>query len=756
MLPCKPQTIPTPDLNVQAPTQMRLGRLVIQTDRAQTKPKVGKPPPKLVVLCETSTTQTTRPKLCVVQKKAATEPELNILSDDNDMDENNAQSVKNIETNSSNEAEAALSGPVPGPAGLDDDTDSLHWRSPDADNHLAVLNLLRGGVPGRKQLSRATLANPAPLQASISKVSTSKAVAKSVAKSVSGRKARKVPLKTTALLSDLEMDEEEDVSGDDDNNEDSDDDEGHEGGKARRKGPLTAEVLAECDALGEKIEAMKYNFWNIHQAWFYGMQAEEGKDPAVLKQCQHKHYQQIKATLKEDAPWTKIIEYAKAKETYSGPKTPAGWLMQVCDMFTQMAQAVSRVELIHVFGFAIYTGIEEGGHQAAGMWAGSKVIRSSIKKYGVDLKKMIDWWTTTLKYESANIQASAVMPRVPGLSTNIPIIKLFRSGEEADRDCNWRALKYMFLDLLVQRGYSGTSVLWRKLLKLADKLHFTIINWPDEVPVPDQHFNFHHLPLSTLRSLLGSFLWQHLGDRYEAELKEIAENSKRSKGKGKGKAKCHNDEDEEDDEEVVQPDPDNDIRFVAWSEATMEKIERSKNRWKQTPLLVSRNLKDLFYDQKPTRARMKTNMTDAALTHPHLVNAHPCLWNAHQPLDLPQHLLNIHQRGQLLQRVHVAVKKCKTIATDVSRKMIAHDWGPIVRTHARCHLCITASISARHDMGGTMQIKPNLARDFVMENQGWLHLLPSTSVDGAERGLLRVIVINPIAGESIEMPHITG
>ncbi|KAF8834002.1 hypothetical protein BDN67DRAFT_1016973 [Paxillus ammoniavirescens] len=528
MPPHKPKTIATPDLNAQAPTQTRSGRLVIRTDRAQTKPKAGKPPPKPVVLRETSTTRTTQPKPRVVQKKAATEPELNILSDDNDTDENNAQSVENIETNSSthpsehfddmppSEAEAALSGPVPGPAGLDDDIDSSRWQSPDANDRLAVSNLLQlppsfppapspppylaedealdteEPLPMEKQeaakaaalpnIPRATLANPAPSQASILKVSTSKAVAKSVAKSVSGRKARKVPLKTTALLSDLEMD------GEEDNNEDGDDDEGHEGGKAWRKGPLTAEALAECDALGEKIEAMvreladkyqkspcyilkcaslvlsfsqKYNFWNIHQAWFYGTQAEEGEDPAVLKQRQHEHYQQIKVTLKEDAPWTEIIEYAKAKETYSGPKTLAGRLMQVRDMFTQMAQVVSRVELIHVFGFAIYTGIEEGGRQAAGMWAGSKVVRSSIEKYGVDLKKMIDWWTTTLKYESANIQASVVMPRVPGLSADIPIIKLFHSGKEADRDRNQRALKYMFLDLLgIEEGGCQVAGMW--------------------------------------------------------------------------------------------------------------------------------------------------------------------------------------------------------------------------------------------------------------------------------------------------------
>ncbi|KAF8834823.1 hypothetical protein BDN67DRAFT_1016114 [Paxillus ammoniavirescens] len=138
-------------------------------------------------------------------------------------------------------------------------------------------------------------------------------------------------------------------------------------------------------------------------------------------------------------------------------------------------------------------------------------------------------------------------------------------------------------------------MLWRKLLKVADKLCFTIINWPDKVPVPDQHFNFHHLLPSALHFLLGSFLWQHLGNRYKAELKEIAKNSKRSKGQGKGKVKHHNDKDDKDDKEVVWPDSNNDIWFIAWSEATMEKIERSKDRRKHTPLLVSRKLEDLFY-----------------------------------------------------------------------------------------------------------------------------------------------------------------
>ncbi|KAF8834003.1 hypothetical protein BDN67DRAFT_1016974 [Paxillus ammoniavirescens] len=275
-------------------------------------------------------------------------------------------------------------------------------------------------------------------------------------------------------------------------------------------------------------------------------------------------------------------------------------------------------------------------------------------------------------------------------------------------------------------------------------LRFTIINWPDEVPVPDQHFNFHHLPPSTLRLLLGSFLWQHLGDRYEAELKEIAKNSKRLKGKGKGKAKCRNDEDDKDDKEVVRPDPDDDIQFVAWSEATMEKIERSKDRWKQTPLLVSCNLEDLFYvrDLEPVGDDSRPNILEGP--------------EANEGEDEDEHDRRHPHSPSPLERSPTPRPPSTAPQHSPAGKMITHDWGPVVGTHTRCHLRITASVSTRHDMGGTMQIKPDLARDFVMENQGQLHLLPSTSVNRAERGLLGVIVTNPIAGESIEMPHITG
>jgi hypothetical protein len=130
-------------------------------------------------------------------------------------------------------------------------------------------------------------------------------------------------------------------------------------------------------------------------------------------------------------------------------------------------------------------------------------------------------------------------------------------------------------------------------------------------------------------------------------------------------------------------------------------------------------------NQKPTRAMMKRNMSAIV---------------AHQPLDLPRHLHNVHQWVQSLQLLGVAVIKRVTIATDVLR-IITHDWEPIARTLARCHHRITA----HHDMGRTMKTKPSipddLTRDITMADQIQLCLLPPTSADGAKSGSLRDVMI---------------
>lgn len=66
----------------------------------------------------------------------------------------------------------------------------------------------------------------------------------------------------------------------------------------------------------------------------------------------------------------------------------------------------------------------------------------------------------------------------------------------------------------------------------AEKLHFTVANWPAQVPVPHGNFDPHDLDSTGLLALLGSFLHDKLGSAYEDELKQISEAKK-----GKGKAR---------------------------------------------------------------------------------------------------------------------------------------------------------------------------------------------------------------------------
>jgi hypothetical protein len=67
-------------------------------------------------------------------------------------------------------------------------------------------------------------------------------------------------------------------------------------------------------------------------------------------------------------------------------------------MLVAQARAIGRTQGVHISGFSIYTGDKEGGRQAVGMWSGSNVVRRVIEVHAVDLRTMIDWWTTCIKY----------------------------------------------------------------------------------------------------------------------------------------------------------------------------------------------------------------------------------------------------------------------------------------------------------------------------------------------------------------------
>ncbi|KAF8833716.1 hypothetical protein BDN67DRAFT_985838, partial [Paxillus ammoniavirescens] len=322
-------------------------------------------------------------------------------------------------------------------------------------------------------------------------------------------------VKRAALLSDLEPTDESDQEPE---------------GRKSRKGPLSKEALAECEEFGREMEeraiALAKKFGKKPQSIF----AAASLSMSASRKESKEHYEALCDSEEGEEKWDIMCRYyiETAAGVKSGPKSSAGRVMAARDAFAKSAAAVCRLQNLHIFGFVIHTGVEEDSRQASGMWAGSPLVRKIIDENHMDLKRMIDWWTTvtsrflfvslynsssfvTLRF--AHIQDSEDGPSMPAIGSGRvvnPIEYLCRAGEPVC-DHNRRMLKAMVLELLIPHGYVKRSVLWKRLCHEAENLHFTILNWPEEVPVPDTQFDFHKLDANEVLKLLANFLIDRLG-----------------------------------------------------------------------------------------------------------------------------------------------------------------------------------------------------------------------------------------------------
>ncbi|KAF8834162.1 hypothetical protein BDN67DRAFT_1016791 [Paxillus ammoniavirescens] len=378
-------------------------------------------------------------------------------------------------------------------------------------------------------------------------------------------KGGKKKAKRAALLSDLEPTDESDQEPE---------------GRKSRKGPLSKEALAECEEFGCEMEERaialakkfgkkpwsifaaaslsasalrKESAWNMHQSWFFATQGQDDEDIDGLRARQKEHYEALRDSEEGEEKWDIMRQYyiEMAAGVESGSKSSAGRVMAAQDACAKSATTFCRLQNLHIFGFVIHTGVEEDSLQASGMWAGSPLVRKIIDENHMDLKRMIDWWTTVIKF--AHIQDSEDGPSMPAIGSGcaVNLIEyLCRAGEPVC-DRNRRVLKAM----LVPHGYVKRSVLWQRLFHKAENLHFTILNWPEEVPVPDTQFDFHKLDANKVLKLLANFLIDRLGPMYKPEGEDDGENSKaKAKGnKGKGKVV----------EEPYVPQDGDDLAFVA-------------------------------------------------------------------------------------------------------------------------------------------------------------------------------------------------
>ncbi|KAF8833557.1 hypothetical protein BDN67DRAFT_1017412 [Paxillus ammoniavirescens] len=273
------------------------------------------------------------------------------------------------------------------------------------------------------------------------KVIQTKGKARTAPSKVKGGKKK---AKRAALLSDLEPTDESDQEPE---------------GRKSRKGPLSKEALAECEEFGHEMEeraialakkfgkkpqsifmaaslstlaSRKESVWNMHQSWFFATQGQDDEDIDRLRACQKEHYEVLCDSEEGEEKWDVMHQYyiETAAGVESGPKSSVGHMMAARDTFAKSAAAFCHLQNLHIFGFVIHTGVEEDSRQASGMWAGSPLVRKIIDKNHMDLKRMIDWWTTVIKF--AHIQDSEDGPSMPAIGSGhaVNLIEyLCRAGE---------------------------------------------------------------------------------------------------------------------------------------------------------------------------------------------------------------------------------------------------------------------------------------------------------------------------------------
>ncbi|KIJ09749.1 hypothetical protein PAXINDRAFT_17184, partial [Paxillus involutus ATCC 200175] len=390
-------------------------------------------------------------------------------------------------------------------------------------------------------------------------------------------KGGKKKAKRAALLSDFEPTDESDQEA---------------VGRKSKKGPLSKEALTECEEFGREMEeratalAKKFGkktrsiftaaslsmsasrkelIWNMHQSWFFATQGQNDEDVDQLRARQKEHYKVLHDSEEGEEKWNIMRQYyiETAAGVESGPKSSVGRVMAARDAFAKSAAAFCCLQNLHIFGFVIHTRMEEDSRQASRMWAGSPLVRKIIDKNHMDLKRMIDWWTTVIKF--THIQDSEEGPSMPAIG----------SGRAA-----------MVFKLLIPHGYFKRSILWKRLCHEAENLHFTILNWPEEIPVPDTQFDFHKLDANKVLKLLANFLIDRLGPMYKPEGEDVGENSK---GKGKGKGKKWKGKAVK--EQYVPQDGD-DLAFMAWLRDVINIYRQDGPLAEAIPLVKSRTCPD--------------------------------------------------------------------------------------------------------------------------------------------------------------------
>ncbi|KAI5994310.1 hypothetical protein EDC04DRAFT_2910564 [Pisolithus marmoratus] len=305
----------------------------------------------------------------------------------------------------------------------------------------------------------------------------------------------------------------------------------------RWHGRSTRDILVAA-GFGVKPSHTKLNEANLFCSWYWAMQPKPGgADRDAVNNLITKEYNSLMKDIPKDDPGARreklkaVYEWSKSSSivpTNRSVKSIAARVENAKTQFSGLAEAWSNLEDIEIVGAVMYVRQDPAGHQTSGIFGGSEAIRNFINDNGIDVRALLDKYTTIFKClrNGDGVDAGLVHAGSPGdLST---ALELRCRVKETSRDCNRRVFGSMMKEKLLAalrnlRLTHGIEVSdpqkvgWHRLLEFMRKCHLTVVNWPLGVSPPGPGFDHKKLKAGPLHQLVVPYLRRKLGPMYDGQ-----------------------------------------------------------------------------------------------------------------------------------------------------------------------------------------------------------------------------------------------
>ncbi|KAG1883233.1 hypothetical protein F4604DRAFT_1677593 [Suillus subluteus] len=297
---------------------------------------------------------------------------------------------------------------------------------------------------------------------------------------------------------------------------------------AKEYGKSTRTILIQAGLAVKTTRAD--NSWNMYQAW-YKMKYPKSSDMSTndWKQMQRDRWLKDSDQCENPKLWKEVCEFwdRSSRITEESSKVLYNRVMAVRDAFALSCQAYSRLEDIYVGGFVLYT--------VAGVFAGSPLNLDLVNKKQADIKELIDYLTTVIKYNC--IDDTASLPSFTRFTA--PKFNPELSCEKGEGTCdrNRRVAPIMMLEKFATESvgipHEAKNIPWKTMLNSLYLHQAQVVDWPAGVPPVGSDFVFKDLKTDELKALVGPYLKRCMGSDYNAELARVEHLELKKKRKDK-------------------------------------------------------------------------------------------------------------------------------------------------------------------------------------------------------------------------------